>query len=306
MKPLQGMLVLDLSHRLPGPLCGHILASLGAEVIKIEDHFFQDPFLSGLFADFDDSFIHWYHELNAQKKIKRFDYKNADDQKQIKELIARADIIIDGLPEKVSNHFGLNDLTNHPRPACLIRPKASHNKKQNMHDVNSLAESGLLPLHLTPFKNQTRVAPPMLPFAGITFGHKLATDALAGFIKATKDKKSVTLISTLDDATETVLSLFWPKKIREKNQTLFLHNGKFPCYNIYKTKDLHFVALAAVEEKFWSKFCSVFKLDFEMNERFDVSGKVFSALEKLFNNHSLKEIQNIAGEEELCLSFIEL
>jgi len=306
MKPLQGTLVLDLSHRLPGPLCGHILASLGAEVIKIEDHFFQDPFLSGLFADFDDSFIHWYHELNAQKKIKRFDYKNADDQKQIKELIARADIIIDGLPEKVSNSFGLNDLSKHSKPSCLIRPKASLGKKQNMHDVNSLSESGLMPLHLAPFKDQARVAPPMLPFAGITFGHKLATDALAGYIEAVRKKTSITLISTLDDATETILSLFWPKKIRGNDRTLFLHNGKFPCYNLYRTNDGQFVALAAVEEKFWAKFCEVFKLSFSMNDRFETSGEVFSKLEKLFNHSSVNDIKKIAGNEELCLSFIEI
>ena len=49
-KPLEGLKIIDLSHRLPGPLCGKILVDLGAEVIKIEDHVFQDPFLSGLFS----------------------------------------------------------------------------------------------------------------------------------------------------------------------------------------------------------------------------------------------------------------
>jgi crotonobetainyl-CoA:carnitine CoA-transferase CaiB-like acyl-CoA transferase len=52
-KPLTGMTIVDLSHRLPGPLCGKLLNDLGANVIKIEDHIFQDPFLSGLFAQFD-------------------------------------------------------------------------------------------------------------------------------------------------------------------------------------------------------------------------------------------------------------
>lgn len=40
-KPLEGMTIIDLSHRLPGPLCGKILTDLGAIVIKIEDHFFR-------------------------------------------------------------------------------------------------------------------------------------------------------------------------------------------------------------------------------------------------------------------------
>jgi len=81
-KPLKGITVVDLSHRLPGPLCGKILSDLGASVIKIEDHVFQDPFLSGLFAQFDSSFVSWYENLNGGKTIERFDFNSEVDQKK--------------------------------------------------------------------------------------------------------------------------------------------------------------------------------------------------------------------------------
>ncbi len=61
--------IIDLTHRLPGPLAGKILCDLGHEVIKIEDEKHKDPFLSGMFSSFDESFEDWYKELNQQKKI---------------------------------------------------------------------------------------------------------------------------------------------------------------------------------------------------------------------------------------------
>ena len=67
MELLKGKVILDLSHRLPGPLAGKVLADMGAEVIKVEDQKFKDPFIHGLFAEMDPSFPHWYEELNSNK-----------------------------------------------------------------------------------------------------------------------------------------------------------------------------------------------------------------------------------------------
>ena len=60
---LKGIKIIDFSHRLPGPLAGKILSDLGAEVIKIEDETHKDPFLSGMFSHFDESFKIWYDKF---------------------------------------------------------------------------------------------------------------------------------------------------------------------------------------------------------------------------------------------------
>ena len=57
---LEGIKILDFTHRLPGPLAGKILSDMGAEVIKVEDIKHKDPFLSGMFSEFDQSFENWY------------------------------------------------------------------------------------------------------------------------------------------------------------------------------------------------------------------------------------------------------
>ena len=43
-KFLSKLTVVDLTHRLPGPLAGHLLHTMGARTIKIEDDKFGDPF----------------------------------------------------------------------------------------------------------------------------------------------------------------------------------------------------------------------------------------------------------------------
>ena len=54
---LNGLQVLDFTHRLPGPLAGHVLALTGAKVIKVEDEVFQDAFIKGLFAEMNSTFF---------------------------------------------------------------------------------------------------------------------------------------------------------------------------------------------------------------------------------------------------------
>ena len=108
-KLLEGMTILDFSHRLPGPMAGKTLADLGARVIKIEDHVFKDAFIHGLFSEMDNSFPAWYEELNANKEILRFNLKDPQDHKKILSMAHAADGIIMGLPPKVRDAIGLNE-----------------------------------------------------------------------------------------------------------------------------------------------------------------------------------------------------
>ena len=73
--PLYGKVILDLSHRLPGPMAGKLLGDLGAKVIKVEDKKFKDPFIFGLFAEMDNSFPIWYENINKNKEIQKIRFK---------------------------------------------------------------------------------------------------------------------------------------------------------------------------------------------------------------------------------------
>lgn len=299
------MKIIDLSHRLPGPLCGKILSDLGADVIKIEDHVFQDPFLSGLFAKFDSSFVSWYENLNMGKKIERFDFNSASDQNKIHELVLNADAVIMGIPHKTREKLRITDQDlNREKPMVVIELLASATEKKSMHDLNAMATTGLLSLYVAG-QSEKIVDPPFLPIAGISFGHKGATDLLAAYIKATKENKTQFVKTYLDQVTEEVLGIFWPLADRKLGRNKFLHNGIYPCYSLYQTKDKKYVALAAVEEKFWQRFCEVFKIETHLDRFHHEDSKLFDHIAQTLGRYEQKEIAGMIADEDLCLSIIK-
>src|SRR5665811_1008387 len=104
MQPLSGLLVLDFTTLLPGPLASLMLAEAGAEVIKIERPGGEDmrrfpPFVDGESAPFA--------LLNRGKKKLTLDLKNDADRATLIPLIKRADILIEQFRPGVMARLGL-------------------------------------------------------------------------------------------------------------------------------------------------------------------------------------------------------
>jgi len=92
MQPLSGLLVLDFTTLLPGPLATLMLAEAGAEVIKIEPpggeamrHY--EPRFDGESAMFA--------LLNRGKKSLVLDLKNKDEHAELETLLTRADVLVE-------------------------------------------------------------------------------------------------------------------------------------------------------------------------------------------------------------------
>ncbi len=302
---LKGLKIIDLTHRLPGPLAGKILADLGAEVIKVEDQTHKDPFLSGMFSEFDKSFENWYEELNKQKKILRLDFKSPKIKAEIREILKSADGILLSLSPKLKITLGLDDdsLKNLGKALAVVELEASSTQNKAMHDLNALAMSGFLSLHVD-HETKDVVDPPFMPVAGIAFGQQVATEILANIIASSRHGGLVKTTSYLHDTAEKIFSPFWSKSIRDQKKTRFLHNGAYPCYSLYRTKDGHYIALAAVEEKFWTEFQSTFQVPLTLSERFNTEKGAFDKVSAVFAKLSASEIETMSQNKELCLSIV--
>lgn len=108
MKPLEGLLVLDFAQFLAGPWAATRLADLGARVIKIErpgtGDICRQLYISNLSLDGDSTL---FHSINRNKQSYAADLKNPADLAKVKQLIARADVLIQNFRPGVMERIGL-------------------------------------------------------------------------------------------------------------------------------------------------------------------------------------------------------
>jgi CoA:oxalate CoA-transferase len=109
IRPLEGILVLDFSQFLAGPVAAMRLADLGARVIKIERPQTGDIgrtlAFAGRVADGDTIS---FHAMNRNKEGITADLKDADDLDRVKRLVAKADVIIQNFRPGVMERIGLD------------------------------------------------------------------------------------------------------------------------------------------------------------------------------------------------------
>lgn len=107
--PLEGILVLDFSQFLAGPVAAMRLADLGARVIKIErpqgGDIGRTLAFAGRTADGDTIS---FHAMNRNKEGITADLKNEADLAYVKQLVAKADVIIQNFRPGVMERIGLD------------------------------------------------------------------------------------------------------------------------------------------------------------------------------------------------------
>jgi CoA:oxalate CoA-transferase len=106
-RPLSGILVLDFSQFLSGSLATLRLADMGARVIKIERPGSGDLGRSLYLSDTD---VHGentlFHAINRNKESYAADLKNPSDLEKLRQLIARADVMVQNFRPGVMERLG--------------------------------------------------------------------------------------------------------------------------------------------------------------------------------------------------------
>lgn len=108
-QPLHGVVVLDFSQFLAGPVAALRLADLGARVIKIERPGTGDIGRTLAFAgrSIDGDTVS-FHAMNRNKESVAADLKDPADREFVKRLIAQADVIIENFRPGVMKRLGLD------------------------------------------------------------------------------------------------------------------------------------------------------------------------------------------------------
>lgn len=257
---LTGMRVLDLSQYLPGPFATQLLADLGAEVLKVEPP--QGDPMSRFILQDADGLSPWYKQINAGKSIVALDLKSAAGRDQFSRLLERADVLLESFRPGVLERLGFS--REHLKQ---LNPRLIHCalsgfgqtgpcRERAGHDLTYLAMSGMLSLTGT-------AATPVIPFPPIcdyAAGKQAATAILAALLKRTRTDSGCFIDVSLFE-----MALSWQSvafaAARRSGEAFArgadLLTGGAACYQIYPTADGRFVALGAIEEKFWQSFCEI-------------------------------------------------
>ena len=259
-QPLDGLTVIDLTRLLPGPMATMHLADLGAEVIKIEDPGAGD--YARVMGAMGEGMSHFFALVNRNKKSLVLDLKQADDRAVLLALVDAADILVEGFRPGVMARLGLDYATlaaRNPRLVyCSITGYGQHGPyaQRAGHDINYLGYAGVL--------DQTGVAcgPPALCNLQIADLLGGTLTPLVGVLAAVIDARARGRGRHVDVAmTDAVLAhaIFPMVQVlaegepRPRGEDML--TGGIPCYGVYETRDGRYMAVGALEEKFWQRVC---------------------------------------------------
>ena len=251
--PLHGVRVLDLTRLLPGPVCTQHLADLGADVIKVEDTGAGDyapPTLRAI--------------VNRNKRGLQLDLKQPEGAEALLRLARDADVLIEGFRPGAMAGLGLGyDTVAAVNPRIVYCSLTGYGQSgpyrdRPGHDLNYCGHAGVA--------DQIGVdadtpALSNLPIADLMGGAlSAAMGILAALFDAARTGRGRHLDIAMADGAlaHAVMPLATlaahGSTRRAGGDTL---TGGLACYGQYRTADDRFVAVGALERKFWDALCEV-------------------------------------------------
>jgi alpha-methylacyl-CoA racemase len=306
MQPLSGLLVLDFTTLLPGPLATLMLVEAGAEVIKIERPGGEDmrrfpPMVDGESAVFA--------LLNRGKKLLTLDLKT--DREKLIPLIQRADILVEQFRPGVMARLGLGyDDVRKLNPKliyCSISGYGQNGPRVHEagHDINYIGNTGLLDLQPGPIA--APVVPPMLAadIAGGSF--PAVINILLALRARDQSGQGCYLDIAMSDAMFTfawyALALGAATGQFPKPGELTLVGGS-PRYQLYATKDGKLIACGAIEQKFWVSFTAAIGLAKDFIDDAPAPKATRNAVAKLIVARTADEWRPIFAKADCCTTIV--
>lgn len=275
--PLAGVRVLDLSRLLPGPMCTLHLADLGADVIKVEDTG-EGDYARRLDAGKDAArgvMSSVYRLINRNKRSLALNLKAPGGSAAFLRVAARADVILESFRPGVLDRLGVGYAAVqaiNPRVVyCAISGfgQTGPYRDRPGHDINYLGYAGVL--------DQTGAAggPPVLSNVQIADLLGGAMNAATAILAALFDAQRTGLGRCIDIAmTEGSLinNIYALHALETHGATpargAALLTGGMPGYGVYATRDGRYLAVGALEQKFWGALCDALERPDLANGRF--------------------------------------
>ena len=253
MGPLAGFRIVEMAGIGPAPFAAMLFADMGAEVIRIDRRETTDLGIPGREPKFD--------VLHRGRRSIAVDVKVEAGRDVVKRLVAKADAVIEGFRPGVMERLGLG-----PDVLMQINPKLVFGRMTGFgqegplsqaagHDINYIALAGVL--HGIGRKGQAPVPPLNLvgDFGG--GGMFLAFGVVCALLEAQKSGRGQVVDAAMVDGAATLMALMYGMFShggwKDERGVNVLDTGS-PWYNTYETKDGKWLAVGAIEQRFYAEF----------------------------------------------------
>lgn len=302
--PLSGVRIIEMAGIGPAPMCGMLLADLGAEILRIDrPHVAADL---GIKRPLETNFI-----LRGRQTI-RVNLKRTEGVELVLALLERSDALIEGFRPGVMERLGLG-----PKPCLTHNPRLVYGRVTGWgqsgpraltagHDINYIALTGALDA-----MGRRGEAPPVpLNLIGDFAGGALflAFGILAGIVRAREDGVGQVVDAAIVDGVASMLTsingLRAAGLFSTDRGTNLLDSGAF-FYDTFKCADGRYVAVGPIEKRFYTELLARLEIDPatmpDQNDqsRWDV-GRL--RLRGVFASRSRDEWAAVFAESDACVT----
>ena len=255
--PLAGLKAVEFTHMVMGPTVGHVLASLGAEVIRVE------PIGGDQTRRLLGSGAGYFPMYNRHKQSICLDLKSEGGMEVARKLCERADILVENFRPGALDRLGLSyEALSETNPRLIYCSgkgflPGPYEERTALDEVAQMM-GGLAYMTGLPGK-PLRAGASVIDVAGGMFG---VIGILAALEERHRTGKGQKVISSLFETTVYLVG---------QHMAQFAVTGKaaapmparvsaWAIYDVFETKDDP-VFIGVVTDALWEKFCKLFGLD---------------------------------------------
>ncbi|GAA2422894.1 CaiB/BaiF CoA-transferase family protein [Streptomyces glaucus] len=298
--PLGGVRVVELAGIGPGPFAAMLLADLGADVVRVDR-----PGGSALAPDPAHDVTH------RNKRSVIVDLKSPDGPARVLDLAARADILIEGYRPGVAERLGVGPGPCHARNPRLVYGRMTGWGQQGPlarragHDITYLALTGTLGLIGRPDEPPPPPANLLGDYAGGSLYLVVGVLAALHHARATGTGQVVDA-AIVDGASHLAAMLHGMMAAGhwQDRRAANLLDGGCPFYGAYETADGRYMAVGALEQRFYDEFLDLLGVGDDVPAREDTArwGELREAVAARFKTRTRDEWAAVFEGSDACVA----
>ncbi len=305
--PLCGVTVLDLSSVGPAARCTRVLADYGAQVVKVAP-------VAGSGATATEPPFFAYSGHRGMRRV-QIDLKGADGRQAFLTLATMADVVVESFRPGVVDRLGIGyEAVRAVNPRIVYCATTGYGQRGPKaqwagHDLDYLAVGGFLAM-TGPAADGGPPVPGATLADAAAGGLHAALAVSAALVERTRTGEGTYLDVSVADGVLWLMSLAVDEHLATGSNPEPGHDvlsGRYACYGTYRTADDRWLAVAAIEGKFFANLCRALGCEQWVRQQYDdgAQSAIRADLAAAFATRSLEDWVAALAGADTCVAPVQ-